>query len=304
MLYTTNQISRHWYFNFSFKYYSDNFFIKKISIFELFNLIYFQQKKVILLDFNLFQKLLFLFLGIKNLFIVIHGELGYKFVNNVKYKLYYFIFIKLVKFSKCKKILLSRYLSSFFFDHTFIIIEHPGMFISTQKKRESNELLSFGALSNDKISLSTLKKLDQILFENNCFIHHSGNNYINFIFKNIFFNGFASDKKILSDFSSNKYIFLLNNSSYNNIVSGIVIQSIVNKCLIVTFENYPDLIKYYEKTFNVILHLDIREYLSISNKDNFYEKCEYHLEIAKNSLINFSYNDFKNLFTQLDYDIN
>jgi hypothetical protein len=292
MLYTTISPNRHWYFNESFRLLSGQNDITQISLFRLFKLLYLKRKRLILLDCSLVQKIFILLFSNKYLFLVIHGELGYVKSKSIKLKLYYYILILTLKFSNCNKIYLSRYLSFFTKLPNSYFLEHPGYFMETEKLKVSNQFNSFGAISLDKIANSSLIKLNELLVQYDIRVNHWGYCFMDTSLSNLRVNGYSSNKKVLQSFAKSKFIFLLNDSTYYNIVSGIVIQSIVNKCIIITMDNYPDIISYYEKKFDVNIHLSIVDFFLLEDKDEYYFQHLNSLEVVKKYILETSKLDY------------
>lgn len=295
MLYTTIDPKRHWYFNTSLVYFLKNDEVKFSNVFEILKLLYLENKTVILLDSGLYDKLFLLVFSNKNLFVVLHGELGYVNHSSFKYRLYYKILCFCIKISSSNKILLSRYISLPFISSNKYILEHPGFSRDFDKIHFANNLVSFGAISNSKISNSSLHYVDNLLVKNNYKVDHFGSSLVDLNFKKIFFNGFISDNLLNKLFAENKFILLLNDSNYHNVVSGIVIQAIYNRCFIITLERYPEIIDFYESLYNINFHIDLCSFLLIQDKNVFYETQEMGLIKLKNILINNTNSDIVEL---------
>lgn len=285
MLYTTISPKRHWYFNTSLIYFLKGHEIKFSNLFQILKLLYVDNKIVILLDSGLYDKLFLLLFSNSNLYIVLHGELGYVNNSSFKYRFYYKILYCFLKISVCKKILLSRYVSLPFINSNKYILEHPGFSRDYDKMYFANDLVSFGALSNSKISNSSLINVDNLLIKNNIKVDHFGSNLIDINFQKIFFNGFISDDLLNKLFAENKFILLLNDSNYHNVVSGIVIQAIYNACFIITLDRYPEIIDFYENFYEVNFHIDLNSFLLIKDKNAFYELHKMDLAKLKNILV-------------------
>ena len=85
MLYTTIDPKRHWFFNKATQNILNNKELKYGNILNLFKLIYLNKNQIILLDSGIYEKLIILLFANNNLSVVLHGELGYKFHNNLMY---------------------------------------------------------------------------------------------------------------------------------------------------------------------------------------------------------------------------
>ncbi len=286
MLYTTISPNRHWYFNTAFSFLFKNHEIKFSSIFKILKLLFYNNEIVILLDCGLYAKLFLLLFSNKNLYIVLHGELGYVNSVDLKYRLYYKILCFCLKFSVCNKVLLSRYVSLPMRISNKFVLEHPGFSKDYEKIHFVGDLVSFGALSNSKISNVSLVNVNNLLTRYNIKVDHFGSSFINKKFNKIVFNGFISDDFLNRLFSESKFILLLNDSLYYNIVSGIVIQAIYNECFIITLDRYPEIIDFYEKSYNVKFHIDLNSFLLISDKNEFYNLHKACLSSLKKILIN------------------
>lgn len=294
MLYTTIDPNRHWFFNTSLiKLLNKD--LKHGSLFNLFKLIYFNKHHIILTDSYILEKLFILLFANRKLSIVLHGELGYMNHYNYKYKIFYFFLNLIIKFSRCKIILLSRYVLTNFKCKEYLILEHPGYFLINQKLKYTNQLLAVGSISFQKLDLNGLIDLNFLISNNNTFISHFGNSSLNINLSNVFFNGYVNHDKLNQIISTSKYLLLINSSKYENIVSGVVIQAIYNKCIIVTLNTFPEIIQFYENHFDVKIHIDIVSFLNLKDKNRYYDLNINQLDKVKNELTKLSINDASNI---------
>jgi len=295
VLYTTIDPKRHWFFNTSTQNILDNKELKYGNVLNLFKLIYFNKNQIILLDSGIYEKLIILLLANNNLSVVLHGELGYKFHNNFKYKFYFKLLKFVIQFSRCKKILLSRYILNTFKCKNYQILEHPGFAIQNKKLDFKNQLFAFGAISLQKLDLNYLLDLNNLFSNHNISVNHYGNSYINISLSNFIFNGYVNDEELNNKLSTSKYLLLINTSKYESIVSGVIIQAIYNNCIIVTLNTYPEIIKFYETYFNTKIHIDIVNFLKLEDKNNYYELNKNRLEKVKDEIFKLSLRDINNI---------
>lgn len=298
-IYSTVDADRHWFFNKSV----ENILNNKISFINFNNLLFkilFKRSKVFLIiDSGLFEKLIFLILGSENVSIIIHGEAGFgSYIENWKKILYYRLFKFFIYKTKCKIIFLSHYLNENFHSNSnFYFLEHPGFYEKYSKIKISDKINSVGAISIEKNNNNYLKDIDIIAVRNNLTINHYGNFFLTLkSYKNINFNGFIDIKLNLKIFSQSKFIFLLNNSEYRNIVSGVVIQSIYNLCLIITYDKYPKIIDYYENLFDTNIHISFQDFINLKEPNIYYNSKIKNLTLLRNKLTNQSLFDSNKIF--------
>ncbi len=298
-IYSTIDVNRHWFFNKSL----ENILGKKTLLINFknlfFKLLLNRKKSALIIDSGLIEKLLILFIAGKNVNVIIHGEAGFgNYKKNFKKRIYFILFNFLIHNTNCKVIFVSRYLKKRFNSkNNFYYLEHPGFFINGNKIKAENIINSVGSISSEKSINNYLNNVDFILNKKDFHINHFGSFFINSkIYNNIKFNGFVKNQVNLKIFSQSKFIFLLNNSQYINIVSGVVIQSIYNLCVIITHSKYPEIIDFYEKLFNVKIHISLQNFLKLKNPNIFYESKSKELTSLRKKLNNLSLNDSNKIF--------
>lgn len=298
MLYTTIDPKRHWFFNTSIQNILNNKELSYGNVLNLLKLVYIKKTEILLLDSGIYEKLFILLFGNNRLSVVLHGELGYKYHQSLNYRLYFKIVNLIIRFSKCDIILLSRYVLYNYNCKKYKLLEHPGFAIKNKKLQYNNQLFAIGAISNQKLSHNSLIELNSKLSEFDTFVDHYGNTQEFNTFSNFIFNGYVKDIDLNNKISSSKYLLLINDSKYKNIVSGVVIQAIYNDCIIVTLNSYPEIIDFYENYFKTKIHIDLESFLKILDKNNYYQINKINVEKVKNELYLLSKNDIFNIINK------